>query len=328
MESLPHYAVRVMARFRISRITSLAAGIAITVLLIACTPPDSAPGALPVGMRTAPVPSVDANAYVYFKPPGHATFSSEALGVDGLTLQSADFLLADDSDAVAARFITDPRDDESSADGADGDGQGRWTDADTTSLRVGPVSPWGDRVRSAWAREPSASFATRYPDIWDDLQSMPEAPPSPPIAAGFVRNFGPLLEHLIRKADITVPNLTDGLSLVRVDNIAFVAYADDFSQLPESLGPESLRDLDVSILAVADSTYPALVVGRVFDGFVSALGLSPVSIADVTAYEREVSDGIHAVVLRDGTTLFFAIAPTARDAIALIQATVTSRSGV
>jgi hypothetical protein len=247
------------------------------------------------------------------------------LGLDGITLQSADFLLAHDSDGVAARFIIDSRGDVSTLDDAHDDEPGGWTDAGTISLRFGPVSPWGDRVRAAWARQPSESFATRYPDEWGNLQSMPQAPPSPPIAAGFVRNFGPLLEHLIGKADIAVPNLTDGLSLVRVDSVAFVAYADDFDQLPESIGPGSLRDLAVSIIAVADSTYPALVVGRVFDGFVSALGLSPIPVADATAYKREVSDGVHVVVLRDGTTLFFSIAPTAKEAIALTEAIVTSR---
>jgi hypothetical protein len=271
-------------------------------------------------MRTAPVPAVDANAYVYFNPPRDTAFSSDALGVGGLTLQSAAFLLADDSEGVAARFIIGPHGHISSQ----GDKPGGWIDVDSTSFRFGPASPWGGRVRAAWAQQSFESFAVRYPGVWGDLQSMPQVPPYPPIAAGFVRNFGPLLEHMIGKAGIAVPSLTEGLSLARVGNIAFVAYANDFDQLPARLEPGSLRNLDVSILAVAESSYPAFVVSRLLDEFVSALGLDLIEVATATAYQREVSDDIHAVVLRDGTSLFFAIAPTAEGAISLIETVVTT----
>ena len=292
----------------------------IAMLLAACTPPEAPPGALPVGMRGVPVPPVDANAYAYIRPPGNATFSSEALGVEEFTLESADVLLDDDSSGVAARFTTAGRDDT----GSRGDLVDGWIDADVGSFRFGPTSPWGDRVRSAWGQQASGNtFAKQFPDAWDDLLQMPGTPPMPPVAAGFVRNFGPLLEHLIGKADVTVPNLADGLSLVRINRISFVAYADDFQHLPAGVRPSVLRDLDVSILAVANSSYPSALVGQVFDGFVSGLGLSPISVADHTAHHRELSDDIHVVVVRDGATLFFAIAATEERAIALIKAVVT-----
>jgi hypothetical protein len=326
VQLFPHYDVSAMARFRISLITFIAAGIAITALLIACTPTDSAFAALPAGMRTALVPSVAANAYLYFKSPGTTTFSSEARGLAGFQLQSADFLLADDSVGVAARLIIDSHGDLISPSMIHGDESVVWADADATSFRFGPLSPWGNHVRTAWARQPSESFPARYPGVWKGLQSMPEAPPSSPIAAGFVRNFGPLLQDLISKADIAAPNLAEGLSLGRVDSISFVVYSDAFTQLPESIGPGLLRDLDISILAVADSAYPAFVVGLVLDAFVSALRLDPIGVASATVYQGKVAEDIHVVVFRDSATLFFAIAHAPEQAIALVEAVVTSRS--
>ncbi|MDA0797348.1 MAG: hypothetical protein O2826_00060 [Chloroflexi bacterium] len=294
----------------------------IAVLLVACAPPEAPPGALPLGMREAPVPPVDAKAYVYIRPPGNVTFSSAALGVEDLTLESADVLLADDSSGVAARFSTSGR----GVSGPLGELADGWIDADADSFRFGPASPWGVRVRIAWRQQPSDSFAKHFPDVWDDLLQMPGAPPTPPIGAGFVRNFGPLLEHLIGEAGVTVPNLADGLSLVRINRISFVAYADDFQHMPASVGPSVLRDLDVSILAIADSSYPSAVVGQVFDGFVSALGLKPISLGDHTAHHRALSDDISVVVVRDGATLFFAIAATNKQAMALIETVVTQRN--
>jgi hypothetical protein len=305
------------------RLITIAAVAAGAVFLASCSPPVAPAGALPVGMRTAPVPPVDANAYVYLRPPGNARFSNETLGVDGLTLESADVLLGGGSDGVAARFITSAGGDEHApAVGIEG-----WIDSSPTSLRFGPDTPWGAEVRTAWRQQPERTFAEQFPAAWADLQAMPENPPAEPIAAGFVRNFGTLLEDLIGEARVSVPNLADGLSLVRINRVVFTAYSDDFARLPDHVEPSLLQDLNVSILAVAESTYPSAVVGQVFDGFVSSLGLAPVTIAGATAHQRNLADAVHVVVLRDGATLFFAIGATQGQATALIEAVVVGRDG-
>ncbi len=289
------------------------------VLLSGCVAPEAPIGALPVGMRTAPVPSVQANAYIYIRPPGNTSFSSDELAIDGLKLDSADILLANDSDSVALRFVSRMN----TATNTPTNARGGWVDNDLSSLRFGPDSQWGDLVRNAWTHAPRKSFAEQFPGAWDDLQSMPSYPPAQPIAAGFVRNFGSLLERFIGEVDVAVPNLSSGLSLVRIKRISFVAYADEFSNLPERVEPSTLRDLDTSILAVAASTYPGPVVGRVFDGFASSLGLSPISVAGTIAHQRNLTNDIHVVVLRDSALLFFAIASNQERAIALIQAVIT-----
>jgi hypothetical protein len=303
-----------------SRLILILVGV-IAASLSACAPPDAPEGALPIAMRDAPVPPVDASAYVYIRPPGNATFTSEVLGVDGLTLDSADVLLGEGQDGVAARFITSARGDA----GANSDIADHWIDLDATSLRFGPDSPWGQEVGRAWSLHATKSYAQHFSGSWTDLQMMPESPPEPPIAAGFVRNFGPLLENLVNEIGVSVPNLADGLSLVRINRISFVAYSDNFPRLPASVGPDVLRDLDVSILAVADSSYPSAVVGQVFDGFVSSLGLSRIAIAETVAHHRQLSDGIHVIVLRDDATLFFGIAPRLDRAMALVEAVATQR---
>ena len=299
-------------------------GVAVVLVTSACTTPEAREGALPVDMRTAPVPPVGANAYIYVRPTENPTFTSEMLGVDGLTLESAEALLADGSDGVAARFITSARKDVATPRVVNG----RWVDAGSTSLRVGPDSEWGEVVRGAWNRKPTKSFSEQFPGAWDDLQAMPQSPPARPIAAGFVRNFGTLIERMLGEAHVIVPNLADGLALVRINSVAFVAYSDDFTHVPDRVEPSVLRDLNVSILAVADSSYPSAVVGQVFGGFVSALGLSTIvsASASATAYQRQLTDDIHVVVMRDGRTLFFAVGATLEKAEDVIEAVVSERS--
>jgi hypothetical protein len=286
--------------------------------LVACAPAEAPEGALPVGMRTAPVPPVRANAYVYVRPPGQVAFSSEALGLDDLTLDSVDVLLAEGSDGVAVRLISPTPVDA----GVGVEALDSWVDTGPTGLRLGPETPWGNKVREAWAGQPTRTFARHFESAWEDLQAMPEAPPATPIAAGFVRNFGSLLERLIGEAGVSVPNLADGLSLVRINQIAFVAYADDLERMPERVTPGVLRELDISLLAVADSSYPSAVVGQVFDGFVSSMGLTPVTISDRTGHERQLTGDIFVVVMREGATLFFAVAPTREQAAALVESVV------
>jgi len=272
-------------------------------------------------MRTALVPAVNANAYVHVRSPGDLAFSSGTLGIKEFKLTSAGILLSDKSDEMAGRFVTNIYRRDAPPDVR----TGLWSEASSTDFRFGPNSRWGQTVRDTWNQESSRTFAEQFPGAWRDLQSMPEHAPAPPIAAGFIRNFGQLVENLIGKAGVNVAGLASGLSLARIDRIAFVAYADDISHLTEETGPNMLRDLDVSILALADSPYPSIVVGGLFDGFASSMGFSQISIAGFSAYQHGLNDNIHVVLLHNDATLFFAIASSNRQARALINSVITTQ---
>ena len=167
---------------------------------------------------------------------------------------------------------------------------------------------------------PTATVLVRdtFDAFWDDLMLAPSEPPEPPIAAGFVRNVGDLLDTLIASSGVFVPNLSDALALVRIREITFVAYAKDIKSLPANVDPSVFRDLDASVLAIAQSTYPAAVVGQVFEGFAGAIGLTPIDIDGRTAHARALAPEIDLAVLRQGPTLYFAITPTRAQTEALI----------
>jgi hypothetical protein len=181
-------------------------------------------------------------------------------------------------------------------------------------------------VREAWEQDARAPFGKQFSAAWAQLQELPADPPATPIAAGFVRNFGELIAEVIEPAGASIPSLGDGLALVRVDRMVFAVYANDLATLPNGIGPGVLANHGLSVLAVAQSTYPGAVVGQVYGGFVSALGLAPVELDGVTAHYREAAPDLHTVVLRAGATIFFAMSATRAEAEALIQAVVRDQA--
>lgn len=287
----------------------------LTGLVAACAPADPTPGALPLGIGTARVPLVDANAYVYVSAPSALAFTSDRLGIDALAVASAEVLVRTAGREFATRltFADAPANPPTAPDG-------EWWFEDNRSLRFGPNSPWGVLVREAWEQDARRPFADQFPGAWADLQALPAEPPATPVAAGFVRNFGELIASLIAPAGASIPSLADGLALVRVDRVVFAAYATDLQTLPNGVAPGILTRHGLSVLAVAQSAYPGAVVGQVFGGFVSALGLTPLAIGEVTAHARELAPGLHVVVLQTDASIYFALGAAQANAEALIRA--------
>ena len=297
----------------------------VSVLLASCAAPSPAPGALPPGIEQARIPPVAASAFIYVRPPNGATFSHEAMGIEGLTAESASVLLADDGRDHLARLAFAITDDLGSMAPAAPDGH--WVDVLGDSLVTGPESAWGLSARAAWERQDLVTIHSRFPDAWKDLVKAPRDPPSQPIAAGFVRNFGPLIKNLIGKAGADVPGLTSNLALLRIESVSFVAYSDRLDTLPLTVEPGLLEDESLSVLAIADSAYPRAIVGWLFDRFVGTLDLADVRIDDWPARYRQVASSVHVIILRHDATLFFAIAPTRAGAEDLAGAVVRSVGG-
>jgi hypothetical protein len=303
-------------------ITATLAAIIPTVLA-ACATADLMPGALPLGIADQRVPTVDTNAYIYISAPATLALTSNALSVDALAVASAEVLLM----SVGREFATRLTFDESNApEDAPSPGAGGWTVWDERNMRAGPNTPWGIRVREAWEQDARAPFGAQFPAAWAQLQELPADPPATPVASGFVRNFGGLIAEVIEPAGASIPSLGDGLALVRVDRVVFAVYANDLAVLPNGIAPGVLANHGLSVLAVAQSTYPGAVVGQVYGGFVSALGLAPVEFDGVTAHYREAAPDLHIVVLRAGATIFFAMSATRLATEALIQAVVRDQA--
>lgn len=293
----------------------------LTGLVAACAPADPTPGALPVGMDTARVPSVDVNAYVYVNAPSALAFTSNHLGIDALAVASAEVLLMTAGREFATRltYADPPANPPAAPDGT-------WWFEDNRSLHFGPNTEWGVLVRKAWEQDARRPFADQFPGAWGDLQALPAEPPATPVAAGFVRNFDELIASLIAPAGAHIPSLADGLALVRVDRVVFAAYTSDPKTLPNGVAPGILTHHDLRVLAVAQSAYPGAVVGQVFGGFVSALGLTPVTIGEATAHARELAPDLHIVVLRMGASIYFALGAAQANAEALIRAVVLDQA--
>jgi len=305
-----------------ARLPILTAVVALS-LLTACAPADPTPGALPLGMADHRVPAVVANAYVYVSAPAALALRSDSLGVEALAVTSAEVLLMSVGREFATRLTFDESDAPTDAPTPAADG---WTVWGERGVRSGPNTPWGIQVREAWEQDARKPFGEQFPTAWALLQALPADPPTTPVAAGFVRNFGELIAEVIAPAGASVPSLGDGLALVRVDRIVFAAYANDLTTLPNGVGPGILGDHNLSVLAVAQSTYPGAIIGQVFGGLVAALSLAPVEVGSATAHHRELAPNLHIVVFREGASIFFAMGANRADAEALIEAVVLDQA--
>ncbi|MDA1036718.1 MAG: hypothetical protein O3B65_07575 [Chloroflexi bacterium] len=310
-----------MIRHRLTTIALIATALA----LAACGGTTDGKAALPEGLAQATAPSgmINAYAYVHVSPPLTMTtedfgdtVQTRSLGVEMIEVSVQDIGL------FAARLMFTKRDQaeavsrlEKSGPGSIGMSGRAWSDRTITFSR-GTLT--GDPLTSIRWPPDAVLVRDRFPTFWDDLQLAPTEPPAPPFVAGFVRNVGELLDALIASSGVAVPNLSDALALVRVGEITFIGYADDIATLPTNVESGVLQDLDASVLAIANSNYPAAVVGQVFEGFAGALGLEPIDVDGRTAHARALPPQIDLVVLREGATLFFAIAPTRAQTIALI----------
>jgi hypothetical protein len=257
--------------------------IAAALALAACAGPTNSEPALPEGLAQSTVPDTTINAFVYLRPDGPFALESDlSQELESLSIAATDL-------GNFARRLA-------------------YLDA---SLDV------------AWSPLPTSTVLaeTIFSAFWTDLQLAPTDPPASPIAAGFVRNAGDLLDTLIASSGVSVPNLSDAMALVRIREITFVAYSDDITSFPTHAGSTVLRDLDTSLLAIATSAYPAAVVGQVFEGFAGALGLTPIDIDGRTAHARAFTPAIDLAVLRQGPTLYFSITPTRTQTEALIAST-------
>jgi hypothetical protein len=284
-----------------------------------------------VGLAQARTANVDANAFVYVAPEPGAALGPGALSAvgDGASprVKSVELLMRDVGIDWAVRFTFADADAASQAAGpavAASAGADDWVDVAGAAVSTGRAAstPWGTSVREAWRSGDEALVSERFPRFWEQLRLMPADPPATPVAAGFVSNVADLVDRLLASGGTSISGLSDGLGLVRVGPIAFVGYSDALGPLPGAAGPSLLRDLDASVLFVAEGGYPGFVVGRLFGAFAAGTGLVQIDIDGESAFYRQVNVDTHLVVKNYGPTLYFAASPSRARAEALMDAVI------
>lgn len=280
--------------------------------------------ALPRGFEELGVPGVEVNAYLYGALAAPLVLPMSAVGgaSGGTELLSVEALVLDPDGAYAARFALPDADAAARVAAAPAGGEGRWTISGSHAHFVSGQSAWSEMALDAWDGGGRTAIAEWDAAVWDALQLLPERPPAPPFAAGFTRNSGGVAETLLRIARVDAPGLGAGLSLLRIDPVAFAAYG-ELDRLPSDLR-DTLLQPGVSALAVGRSSYPGAIVGPVFDGFAGASGMERVEVDGEGVRYTLLEGGMHLMVEAVGPAFYFAVSPTREGVEAVVRSVLDS----
>lgn len=202
---------------------------------------------------------------------------------------------------------------------------GIWTTADGRTLTFGkPDNAWADTVRDAWEGEDRVPWAEYEPAARRGWLLLPDEPPSPLLALGFARDREDLLDRTLGELGVEVGGLGSGLRLARVALVSFGWYG-EFDEAPSVIDADLLRGTGAGMIVVAESSYPAFVVGLLWGRVVSAARLEAVTLGGEEAHYRAVGDEWHMAAKRYGRTLYFAVAPSRDEAEELVLAVIESQ---
>ena len=151
---------------------------------------------------------------------------------------------------------------------------------------------------------------------WDLLQGLPSNPTNPPVAAGYFRMNGTLIDDLAHRANMNVGGLVSGLHQARVKEIAFALYSN--AQFTVN---STLQHNGAVVLATTKIGYPRFVVSLFFGRAMGSAGFKRVSVQGMDVYSQVLS-GAQLLVRRQGNVIYLAVAAdqaTAADALARIK---------
>ena len=202
---------------------------------------------------------------------------------------------------------------------------GIWSIANGRILTFGkPDNAWTDAVRAVWGEEDRVPWTEHEPAGWRGWLLLPDDPPSPLLALGFIRNREDLLDRTLGELGVEAEGLGSALRLARMNLASFGLYG-AFDDVPPVINSDVLRGTGTGIIAVAESSYPAFIVGAIWGRVVSAARLEAVAVGDEEAHYRSLEDEWHMTVKRYGRTLYFAVAPSRGEAEELVLAVIESQ---
>ena len=200
-----------------------------------------------------------------------------------------------------------------------------WARTHGTALWFGkPDNAWADTVRAAWGEEDRVPWVEHEPVPWRGWLLLPDDPPSPLLALGFIRNREDLLDRTLGELGVEAGGLGSALRLARMNVASFGLYG-EFGDAPTEINADVLRGTGAGIIVVAESSYPAFLVGALWGRVVSAARLEAITLDGEEAHYRSLDDEWHLTAKRYGRTLYFAVASSRGEAEELVQAVVESQ---
>ena len=287
----------------------------------------AAPGedALPPGFEDWAAPDIPMNAAIYVAPRRPSAVSIrlpdgskgelrvvrfEGVALDPVEEYAARAEFVDAGDAFKASLAPD---------------EDVWRNASGSILRFGkPDGEWADAVRAAWDAEDLVPWSELELAVWQGWRLLPDDPPSPLLALGFIRNRGGLLDRTLSELGVEADGLGSALRLARMDLASFGLYG-EFDDAPPEINSDVLRGTGAGIIAVSESSYPSFIVGALWGRVASAARIKAITVGGEEAHYRELEDEWHMTVKRYGRTLYFAVAPSRSEAETLMLAVIESQ---
>ncbi|MBI2873383.1 MAG: hypothetical protein HYY00_09385 [Chloroflexi bacterium] len=297
--------------------------------------------ALPPGFTDTPLPQVDVNGYVYVAQGSPLLVSAQSFGSQApqesdrdLSVKAsrlmawlgpsadlfggrAQFATSDDSELVLKRLTQEGAQD-----------QRVWAQQQGDSvLLVKGAGDWATSLKEALLNNTNSTLKEKYPEVWELMELLPENPPNPPVAAGFLRELPTLVESLAGNRGLEIQGLQSALSFVKVESAAFAAYSQPMETLPAAeLTAEELKQTGVGAVIVTKAGYPGFVVNMMLGSFASRAGLEEVSLGEEKVRYRVLDNRLHLMVRNFGSTLFIVAAPDRETAEALTKAVLAQQA--
>jgi len=300
---------------------------------IACaTDVDEGKATLPEGIETAMLPDADLGGYVYFNTNSSIDVAAERfltsdladvlpIGVPkSLRLSRATIAVASSPEEFGGtlEFASDS-DAETAWDlyQATGTQDEFWGLLDQNKVHVvRGETAWSTTVKTQLEFGPLVPFDEYDPIAWNLITNLPKSD-ARPLAVGVMTLEDELIQELASQGGIRLFGLNTVFGLIRVDNVAFAAYADANLTVPASIDDEFFLESGVGVVFVSKSGYPGFLVSFLLRSVSNRIGLETIEIGDTNARYREL-DNLHVVLKNKGNLLYVAVAGSQPDAERMI----------
>ena len=169
-------------------------------------------------------------------------------------------------------------------------------------------SSWLETLKTALSQQKMINPAARYPEAVTDFYYFPSSPPDKPFAAGFIDLSTRLATSIGENFGLSLEDYLSALKSARISSLALVAYsAKTFTPLPTDISETYINNLQLSLLGVARSAYPSVVLSLFFDKAMTDGGFTKYNAADVTIYDLKI-ENITILVARLGSVIYAAAA--------------------
>lgn len=281
--------------------------------------------ALPPPFDGWAVPDVPMNAALYVAPRRPSAVFIR--GGDGqkkeLRVISFEGVAIDPVHEYAARAeLADAEDVSEAADALE---EGMWSRRHPQTLWYGePDNAWAETVRTAWGEGALAPWKERDATVRRGWLLLPDDAPSPLLGLGFIRNREDLLDRTFGEVEVEAEGLGAALRLARINMVSFGLFG-EFDEAPPQLDSEVLRGTNSGVIVVGESSYPAFVVGLLWDRVASAAELDAITLGGEQAHYRSLEGDWHMTAKRYGRTFYFAVAASRTEAEGLVVAIIESQ---